>query len=87
MDDKQELHLFTALIDRILEDSGFARDLLEGDPLTRRTALYAFLTEMKYQGDKAQALDHLDDVLDNTDLAKFDQLVKTLDGILVAVPL
>ncbi|MGD9030946.1 MAG: hypothetical protein PVG25_14160 [Anaerolineae bacterium] len=87
MDDKQELNLFTALIDKILEDSAFAQDLLHGDQLARRTALYAFLTEMKYQGDKAQALDHLNDVLDRTDLAKIDELVRTLDGILVAVPL
>jgi hypothetical protein len=80
MEEEQESRVFKAMVGRILEDATFAQALLEGEPDYQKEALYGFLDEMDFQGEKAEALDHLNAVLDHTDLERIAALGKTLDG-------
>jgi hypothetical protein len=80
MDDMQESSVFKALIREILANPAFANTLVYGEPEKQKEVLYRFLDDMEYQGEKAQALEHLNQVLDNTDLEKMAALRDTLDG-------
>lgn len=80
MDDMQESSVFKALIREILANPAFANSLVYGEPEKQKEVLYSFLDDMEYQGEKAQALEHLNEVLDNTDLEKMAALRDALDG-------
>ena len=69
-----------ALIREVLANPAFADNLVFGEPEKKKEVLYRFLDDMEYQGEKAQALEHLNEVLDNTDLEKLRALRDTLDG-------
>jgi hypothetical protein len=80
MDDMQESSVFKALIREILANPAFANSLVYGEPEKQKEVLYRFLDDMEYQGEKAPALEHLNEVLENTDLEKLGALRDTLDG-------
>jgi hypothetical protein len=87
-DNRRKFGVFRALVHKILNNPTFAQDLLQGDEEQKEEMLYAFL---HVQGgfseeEKAQALEGLIEVLNNTDLTKIDALAKMLDDMSVAIP-
>jgi hypothetical protein len=80
-----QLTIFQKLCVKIMEDPGFATDLLEGTGQERKAALTGFLDGEEFAGDQVQALDDLIEAVSTADIEKISDLVQTLDGIVPAI--